>query len=76
MNNLLTHNSFVYNGITWREQERTEHHIRVKADVDNTEMWIARNAYLPFVMKMKNNPLGIDWYITINTDSVPADWIK
>ena len=76
LHQLLTHQSFVYDGITWREQERTDHYIHVKADVDGTEMWIARNAHLPLVMKMKNNPLGIDWYITVNVDNVPADWIK
>lgn len=32
--------------------------------------------FMPLVMKMKNNPLGIDWYITVNVDNVPADWIK
>ncbi len=63
LNRLLSRHSFVYNGITWREQDRTDSLIHVKADVDNTEMWISLQAELPFVMRMQNNLLGIDWHV-------------
>lgn len=55
--------AFVYDGITWREVSRDAERIRVKADVDGTEMWIARRRSLPWVLEMRNNPLGIDWTI-------------
>ncbi len=58
---LMRRHRFVYDGQTWREQERLATAIRVQADVDGTEMWIATNRELPFVVKMVNNKLGIDW---------------
>ena len=53
---------FVYDGIVWRmvNQEETIH---VRADIDQTEMWIVNDDNLPLVLEMRNNPLGIDWYI-------------
>ena len=53
---------FVYDGIIWRmvNQEETIH---VRADIDQTEMWIVNNDDLPLVLEMRNNPLGIDWLI-------------
>lgn len=58
---LLRDGRFVYDGITWREQDRTERLVHVRADVDGTEMWISTEGPLPFVVRMKGNPLGIDW---------------
>ena len=55
---------FVYDGITWREVCRDAERIHVRADVDGTEMWIARRRSLPWVLEMRNNPLGIDWKLT------------
>jgi hypothetical protein len=63
---LLSTGQFVYDGITWRELDRDNGLIRVKADVDGTEMWIEVGGRLPFVRKMTNNPLGIDWTVTFN----------
>ena len=53
--------SFVYDGITWRLLDETADTRHVKADIDDTEMWIARNPDFPLVTRMQNNPLGIDW---------------
>ena len=58
---LLAKGRFTYDGITWRKVDETAENIHVRADKDNTEMWIAKDRELPIVMKMKNNPLGIDW---------------
>ena len=62
--------SFVYDDITWRKVDQKEqttadgttaivYHVR--ADVDGTDMWIALEDGLPWVVEMRNNPLGIDW---------------
>ena len=55
--------TFVYDGITWRLQSQTTSMAHVRADIDQTEMWISLDASLPLVLEMKNNPLGIDWHI-------------
>ena len=54
---------FVYDGITWRKTESTSNVIKVRADIDQTEMWISLKDDLPLVMDMRHNPLGIDWHI-------------
>ena len=69
-NGLLRAHSFVYDGITWREQDRTERLIHVRADVDGTEMWILRSGPLPLVVRMKDNPLGIDWALSGSVEDV------
>ena len=53
---------FVYDGITWRLVDQGDS-LHVRADIDQTEMWIALKDDLPFVIEMRNNPLGIDWKI-------------
>lgn len=58
---LLRHHRFTYDGQTWREVDRQDATIHVRADIDGTEMWIATQGELPLVMRMKNNKLGIDW---------------
>ncbi len=58
---LRRHHRFVYDRLTWREVDRQERLIHVRADEDGTEMWIDSRSDLPFVVKMKNNKLGIDW---------------
>ena len=57
---------FIYNGITWRQIAQDASSIMVKADVDGTLMQIATNRELPWVLKMENNPLGIDWKLVNN----------
>ena len=57
---------FIYNGITWRQISQDASSITVKADVDGTLMQIATNRELPWVLKMENNPLGIDWKLVNN----------
>lgn len=57
---------FIYNGITWRQIAQDVSSITVKADVDGTLMQIATNRELPWVLKMENNPLGIDWKLVNN----------
>lgn len=54
---------FVYDDITWRKVNEDDGIIHVRADIDRTEMWISTNSWLPFVVEMRNNPLGIDWKI-------------
>ena len=53
---------FVYDGITWRLVDQGDS-LHVRADIDQTEMWIALKDDLPFVIEMRNNPLGINWRI-------------
>ena len=53
---------FVYDGVTWRLVDQGDS-LHVRADIDQTEMWIALKDDLPFVVEMRNNPLGIDWRI-------------
>ena len=53
--------SMIYDTITWRAIDTSDGIIHVKADTDGTEMWIDSNSSLPMVVKMMNNPLGIDW---------------
>ena len=53
---------FVYDGITWRLVDQGDS-LHARADIDQTEMWIALKDDLPFVVEMRNNPLGIDWRI-------------
>ncbi len=85
---LQAEGTFVYDDITWRLIAKDETTLRVRADIDGTEMTIAlpssfaSNApllegsgqklrggssqpSLPFVLEMHNNPLGIDWTLTL-----------
>ena len=55
---------FIYDGITWRKLDTDGKAIHVRADIDRTEMWISTGYPLPFVVRMKDNPLGIDWTLT------------
>ena len=65
---LLQTGKFVYNGITWQQISKDEKSITVKADVDDTLMQIALHQKLPWVLRMENNPLGIDWILCPTTD--------
>ena len=58
----------IYDGITWRvvDQGNTIH---VRADIDQTEMWIKQDDDLPFVLEMRNNPLGINWLMDEDTSN-------
>ena len=56
--------AFKYNGITWRQIAKDAESITVEADVDKTIMQIATDKALPWVLRMANNPLGIDWTLT------------
>ena len=64
--------SFIYDDITWRLIAKDETTLRVRADIDGTEMLIAvpppygggqgrGSSSLPLVLEMRHNPLGIDW---------------
>ena len=61
---LMQTDRFIYDGITWRKIDSDGKTIRVRADIDRTEMWISTEYPLPFVVRMKGNPLGIDWTLT------------
>ena len=88
LKSLLSAGSFVYDSITWRRISKEQRLLpdgtpvsclRVRADVDATEMLIAlpspyvatvsqpqSQPSLPFVLEMRHNPLGIDWILTLN----------
>ena len=53
----------IYDGITWSLIDRSDVTLHVMADIDRTEMWIKCDDYLPLVLEMRHNPLGIDWTI-------------
>ena len=53
----------IYDGITWKLVDRSDVTLHVMADIDRTEMWIKCDDYLPLVLEMRHNPLGIDWTI-------------
>ncbi|MBR4239180.1 MAG: GH92 family glycosyl hydrolase [Prevotella sp.] len=70
LRSLQSTGSFVYDGITWRLIDKAERTTadgtttticHVRADVDGTDMWISMDGGLPWVVEMRNNPLGIDW---------------
>lgn len=64
LKSLMADGSFVYDDITWRKvDENGKGLVHVRADIDGTEMWIATQTSLPWVIRMLNNPLGIDWTI-------------
>ncbi|MBQ9215236.1 MAG: GH92 family glycosyl hydrolase [Prevotella sp.] len=64
LRDLQENGSFVYDGITWRKVASLENMLHVRADIDQTEMWISLKDDLPLVVEMRHNPLGIDWHIT------------
>ncbi|WP_264538126.1 hypothetical protein [Flavobacterium sp. N1736] len=67
---LLLNNKFTYNNNTY-VLDSTENHIQiegkrietlhVKAQIDQTEMWIIKNPDFPLICKISKNPLGIDF---------------
>ncbi|MBQ5579335.1 MAG: hypothetical protein IIT40_10900, partial [Prevotella sp.] len=61
---LMQTDRFIYDGITWRKIDSDGKTIHVRADIDRTEMWISTEYPLPFVVRMKGNPLGVDWTLT------------
>ena len=61
---LLHSGTFIYNDITWRQVSRDAKTVVVRADIDGTTMCISLCHQLPWVLWMKNNPLGIDWVLT------------
>ena len=65
-NDLQEKGCFVYDGIIWRKVDSQGDIIHVRADIDQTEMWISLKNDLPLVMEMRHNPLGIDWHMAIN----------
>ena len=54
----------IYDSITWRKINESDVTIHIRADIDQTEMWIRQDDDLPLVLEMRNNPLGIDWQIS------------
>ena len=63
LRNLQEKGFFIYDNITWRLIDQDATAIHVRADIDQTEMWISLKDDLPLVLEMRNNPLGIDWNI-------------
>lgn len=68
---LVKQKQFMYNKTTyvWQGEElytvgeQSIPVIHVRAQIDDTEMWITRDPNWPIVLKMKHNPLGIDYQI-------------
>ena len=63
---LVEKSSFTYNGILYKRINDTssdEGMMHVKAEIDETQMWIALSGKLPVIYEMRDNPLGIDWKI-------------
>ena len=68
---LVKNNQFVYNNTTYVLDEKNAEKIQiegksvetlhVKAQIDQTEMWIVKNPEFPLLCKMTKNPLGIDF---------------
>ena len=61
---LIHSGTFIYNDMTWRQVSRDAKTVVVRADIDGTTMCISLCHQLPWVLWMKNNPLGIDWTLT------------
>ncbi|MCP2027450.1 hypothetical protein L1276_002607 [Flavobacterium sp. HSC-32F16] len=68
---LVKNNSFVYNNTTYvldKSEDKSEVSIdgkavdalHVKAQIDETEMWIIKNPEFPLICKVIKNPLGIN----------------
>ena len=62
---LVQKGSFIYNGVLYKQINDTssEGMMHVKAEIDETQMWIALSEKLPVIYEMRDNPLGIDWKI-------------
>lgn len=68
--NLIKKGSFVYNNTTYVLDEKNAESVQidgktidalhVKAQIDETEMWIVKNPDFPLICKITNNPLGIN----------------
>ena len=67
LRDLRKNGRFVYDGITWRIVDQSDATLHVRADIDQTEMWISIDNNLPLVLEMRNNPLGIDWHVLTDT---------
>ncbi len=39
--------------------------LHVQADYTNYEFWVLDNAQFPLIMKMVNNPVGVNWEVTV-----------
>ncbi|KAF2336623.1 hypothetical protein [Flavobacterium ginsenosidimutans] len=69
--NLVKNNSFVYNNTTYILDKNEDKNgvlidgksidaLHVKAQIDETEMWIVKNPEFPLICKIIKNPLGIN----------------
>lgn len=69
---LLKNNKFIYNNTTYildknpdksniLIDEKTVDALHVVAQIDETEMWIAKNPEFPIICKIIKNPLGINF---------------
>ncbi len=60
---LLDTGSTIYDNQQWHVLSQTPTRLYIKADIDATEMTIALDRSIPWVVESKNSPLGIDWEI-------------
>lgn len=63
---------FIYNGVKYEskgsENEREYRLIHVADNIEGGEMWILDSFRLPLIVKMTNNPLEIDWEMSITNN--------
>ncbi|MHC0446422.1 hypothetical protein ACWA1F_13510 [Flavobacterium sp. 3-218] len=70
--NLIQNKKFVYNNTTYDLVEndskaavildgKAVETFHIKAQIDETEMWIVKNPEFPLICKVTKNPLGINW---------------
>ena len=64
LRSLKNNGTMTYDTFTWKKVDEDATTVRVRSDDYGAEMWIDKKSDLPWVVEMKNNPLGIDWKIT------------
>ena len=64
LQSLRHQDTITYDTFTWRKVDEDQSVIHVRSDVYQAEMWIDKRSDIPWVLEMKNNPLGIDWKLS------------
>ena len=64
LQSLRNQDTITYDTFTWRKVDEDLSVIHVRSDVYQAEMWIDKRSEIPWVLEMKNNPLGIDWKLS------------
>ena len=67
---LKSKHSFNYGGVSYKLKEKQGSRICVVDTVEGREMTILDDANLPLILRMANNPLGINWAIDLADDDI------